>query len=555
MEVEMSKGKVAIYMCCYNHEKYVAEAIETIIGQTYTNWELWIANDGSEDSSGEIIASYTDERIHFYNFEKNTKLVGAQSYLLEKINASDCEYIVGTCSDDKWKCDRLEKQVKLMNEHPEYAACFSWDEFIFEKGTENDPYREYTEYSHQKNRSRYLWIFTFGMFENDMNSCSAMIRKEVYFKVGGFNQYFIRLGDYRLWGKIVLEHSIYVIQEPLVYYRRHATNISRVNNNTALGVINEMYIIKKSLFADITQDDFYRSFYKRLIYAPSNSDMSFLTDKMFLMLTAPAYAGVFNQIVMDIWLENSDDKEFTGELKNRYGFDNFLLERIHQSSGIGPTLLEALGYKKVYNLEPLNIIEIFISQIMSKAISEDTLNKFLWNPLYLLAFNIISNNLSGSVFNYLKEEIYKVRMDRINSLGRKAVHIIFSSEYKKLVEELLDDLAADFTVYISCVYKNDDYFDNSYVNYQENSWVAYKDVTYIDMYDKENKCLSFDMELKNNCNIIWYIGCLGDGYECNDMLRGYSLEVSQMAMIDKNSFTNLNELKTIEMLLDSIDYL
>ena len=68
----MKKGKVAVFMCCYNSEKFVAEAIETILNQTYSNWELWVANDGSTDSSAEIISSYKDDRIHFYNFKENT---------------------------------------------------------------------------------------------------------------------------------------------------------------------------------------------------------------------------------------------------------------------------------------------------------------------------------------------------------------------------------------------------------------------------------------------------------------------------------------------------
>ena len=64
----MQKGKVAIHMCCYNHGRFVAEAIDSILEQTYTNWELWMANDGSTDDSAEIMASYESDRIHFYNF-------------------------------------------------------------------------------------------------------------------------------------------------------------------------------------------------------------------------------------------------------------------------------------------------------------------------------------------------------------------------------------------------------------------------------------------------------------------------------------------------------
>lgn len=77
----MKGPKIGIYMSCYNHEPYVREAMDSIIGQTYKNWVLYVVNDASTDATGDILATYQDERIHYYDFKENTQYVGATNFL------------------------------------------------------------------------------------------------------------------------------------------------------------------------------------------------------------------------------------------------------------------------------------------------------------------------------------------------------------------------------------------------------------------------------------------------------------------------------------------
>ena len=117
----MSKGTVpgvSVVMPAYNAEKYLREAIDSILAQTYTDFELIIINDGSTDSTKEVIHSYSDPRIIYIENERNS---GICITLNKGLDASRGRYIVRMDSDDISVPERLEVQVwmpTLISEHP-----------------------------------------------------------------------------------------------------------------------------------------------------------------------------------------------------------------------------------------------------------------------------------------------------------------------------------------------------------------------------------------------------------------------------------------------------
>ena len=95
-------------MAVYNGEKYLCEAIESMLNQTYTNFEFLIINDGSTDTTEEIILSYKDERIRYIKNEQNLKLIASLNKGLVLANG---KYIARMDADDISMLERLEKQV------------------------------------------------------------------------------------------------------------------------------------------------------------------------------------------------------------------------------------------------------------------------------------------------------------------------------------------------------------------------------------------------------------------------------------------------------------
>jgi glycosyltransferase involved in cell wall biosynthesis len=113
---------VSVIINCYNSEKYLAKTIESILNQTYDDFEVIIVDNCSTDKTKEIIDSYDDKRINYYSTFKNLNLSEARNYALSKVRGN---YIAFLDSDDIWIENKLSIQVKFLDDHPEYGGTFS----------------------------------------------------------------------------------------------------------------------------------------------------------------------------------------------------------------------------------------------------------------------------------------------------------------------------------------------------------------------------------------------------------------------------------------------
>ncbi|MDQ3111061.1 MAG: glycosyltransferase [Bacteroidota bacterium] len=111
---------VSVLMPVYNGEKYLRCAIESILAQTFTDFEFIIINDGSTDTSEEIISSYNDPRIRYFRNDSNLKLIATLNKGLDLCNG---KYIARMDADDFSFPERFENQVKFMESNPEYGLC------------------------------------------------------------------------------------------------------------------------------------------------------------------------------------------------------------------------------------------------------------------------------------------------------------------------------------------------------------------------------------------------------------------------------------------------
>ena len=102
---------VSIVMPSYNTAKYIADSIQSVINQTYSNWELLIVDDCSTDNTEEIVASFNDERIRFIKKDKNSGAADSRNVALR---AAVGKWIAFLDSDDTWEREKLEKQIRFM---------------------------------------------------------------------------------------------------------------------------------------------------------------------------------------------------------------------------------------------------------------------------------------------------------------------------------------------------------------------------------------------------------------------------------------------------------
>jgi len=209
----MNNPRITVLMPVYNGEIYLAEAIESILDQTFKNFEFLIVNDGSTDNSVSIIEDFAkkDERIRLINNKKNKGIVGALNTGLEDAKG---EYIARMDSDDISVPERLEKQVKFMDDNPEVGICGSWIK-LFGKAD-----------NIVKNPVNHDDIMCNLLFYNAIAHPSVIIRSELFKKNNLKYSNFSHAEDFELWTRCGFLFKLHNIPEILLKYRISSQNVT-----------------------------------------------------------------------------------------------------------------------------------------------------------------------------------------------------------------------------------------------------------------------------------------------------------------------------------------
>jgi len=126
VDKDINMSKVSVIMSVYNGEKFLSQAIESILSQTFIDFEFIIINDGSHDGSLDIIRSYHDQRMKLISRENR----GLISSLNEAISLANGQYLARMDADDVSLPERLARQVSFLDNHSEIAVCGTWAEVI-----------------------------------------------------------------------------------------------------------------------------------------------------------------------------------------------------------------------------------------------------------------------------------------------------------------------------------------------------------------------------------------------------------------------------------------
>ena len=210
------KPNISILLTSYNHEKFINLAIESILTQSYLDFELLIWDDFSIDNSWNIIKSYNDSRIRIFRNSRN-EVRGSLNKMIQK---SRGKYICIAHSDDMWEPNKLERQLSFLYEKPEIGAVFSNALIINEDG---NPLEDQTHFYYniftQSNRSRFEWLNHFFFNGNALCHPSVMIRKSCYDTIGIYRNGLVNSDDFDLWVRLCMKYDIHVFADKLVRFR------------------------------------------------------------------------------------------------------------------------------------------------------------------------------------------------------------------------------------------------------------------------------------------------------------------------------------------------
>ena len=280
-----SISRVTVLMPVYNGEKYLKIAIESILNQTFKNFEFLIINDGSTDRTDQIIKSFNDSRIIYIKNEHNLGIVKTLNKGLGLIKS---EYIVRMDADDISYPKRIEYQVSFMDKNPRIAISGT-DILRFDEAGKRGRTRVLTD-----SKS----IRTQLLFQNALMHPTVIIRSSILIEGNYYyKDNFKACEDHALWLEISKLHEITNISKVLLDYRIHSASITR-NANKELDLSSDMHLniyedVLLSFGIEHTQKDLenLRYFTKGILFSVNNgiNDTAILLNKIKINLDRNRY--------------------------------------------------------------------------------------------------------------------------------------------------------------------------------------------------------------------------------------------------------------------------
>src|ERR1017187_3286493 len=230
-------------MPAYNSGPFIREAIDSILGQTFTDFEFIIVNDGSTDDTDGIIGSYNDERIRYFKNESNIGNAASRNLGME---AAVGKYIAVMDSDDISVTDRLEKQNAYLEKHPD-IGILGGGNVVFD---ENEWFRKFYPYQPE-------YIKSFLFFRNPIVQPSVMMRQNmISINKLTYNSEFENGEDYDLWYRASMAGiRIGNLNKVLVYHRISDSQLSDIRNIEPRNRNVQLFFRQKLALLDIKMDD------------------------------------------------------------------------------------------------------------------------------------------------------------------------------------------------------------------------------------------------------------------------------------------------------------
>lgn len=207
--------KVSVVIPAYNAITYLPETLDSVLKQTFTDFEVLLINDGSTDSVVTWASEITDPRVRLIS-QENQGLPGARN---TGITHAQGEYIAFLDADDLWEPTKLEKQVQSFQGNPAVGVVYTWTLLIQEHGK---PTGRIFASQAEGNVWRQL-------LETDVisNGSSAMVRRDCFEAVGVFDRTLTSAEDLDMWLRIAVHYQFAVVKEPLTLYRQYSSSMSK----------------------------------------------------------------------------------------------------------------------------------------------------------------------------------------------------------------------------------------------------------------------------------------------------------------------------------------
>jgi len=216
-------GLVTVIVPAYNRGKYIIQAVESVLNQTYKKIELIVIDDGSTDDTYGLLQEYSD-RLTLLTHE-NRLNKGQSASINLGLKQAQGEFIAVLDSDDYWELNKLEIQVAYMNKNPDIGLLYTNGYGVSESGEIIYPYHK-DNHVEMNDPNKVLVDCYLALPVN------SLVRKKVYDEVGGFNETYRAAQDHDMLIRIAEKTNLAYLPDFLFYYRRHPQSISYQGTET-----------------------------------------------------------------------------------------------------------------------------------------------------------------------------------------------------------------------------------------------------------------------------------------------------------------------------------
>jgi hypothetical protein len=198
--------KITVLMSVFNEQSYLREAVESVLSQTFGDFEFLIIDDGSEAPLDDLIGGYKDDRIRLVRQDN----IGLARSLNKGLRLASADYVARMDADDVSRTDRFDLQIKEMEAHPHIDLLGSFFDVINEKGVLIETKELITDPIYR------LWRL---QFHNNYGHGTVMLKKQAVLRQGMYDETLLYAQDYDLWSRMSRKENTGIIPEVLYHYR------------------------------------------------------------------------------------------------------------------------------------------------------------------------------------------------------------------------------------------------------------------------------------------------------------------------------------------------
>ena len=241
--------KLAVILPAYNAENFIAECLESLLNQTFSDFCILAVNDASTDNTGKILETYAvkDARLRVYHFSENQGEPAVMQFAMDMLNYMNVEYVARMDADDICVPHRFEKQVQYLDEHPEIDILGS-NALLFNNGQTDKATKVSTLPLLDKDIKAH-----FSLARDNIINPSSMWRHSSIKALGINYAQTATAPDFHMWVQCALHKKTFAnLPEPLLLYRLHQGQASKIHDKISESVQYSMELWISHLFPELT---------------------------------------------------------------------------------------------------------------------------------------------------------------------------------------------------------------------------------------------------------------------------------------------------------------